>query len=64
MLEMQRIGWVWTEPFTIVNDGGQAVVLTQVTPKAFAAAAADGVRRRLARDMAGRYHERGGARVA
>jgi hypothetical protein len=64
MLEMQRIGWAWPEPFMVLSDLGQVIALTSVSPKAFAVAAAEGVRRQLARELAGRCLSSSGARVA
>ena len=63
-LEMQRIGWAWPEPFMVLSGLGEVIALASVPPKAFAVAAAEGVRRQLARELAGRCLSSSGARVA
>ena len=64
MLEMQRIGWAWPATYTVANDHGQTITLACAPPKAFVVAAADAVRRQLARAMARCCQCSNGSRVA
>ena len=65
-LELDRIGWRWRAPFIVEDDRRAEICLANISPKAFKAAARDGMMRSLARALAAKGTSAGseGARFA